>query len=73
MPIYEYRCAQCQETFEELVFNVAEIKELSCPRCGSDKVSKLMSAFATGSAAALPCAPGPSCDPGQSCDPSGFS
>ena len=73
MPIYEYSCMKCHHTFEELVFNTAENEQLSCPSCGSRRVAKLMSAFATGSSAALPCAPGPSCDPGRSCDPGTFS
>jgi putative FmdB family regulatory protein len=40
MPIYEYRCAKCSETFEELVFGDAAP---ACPKCGSARVDKMMS------------------------------
>jgi len=51
MPIFEYRCAGCGGSFELLVRS--RDQAVSCPTCGSDRASKLFSAFATlsGSAA----------------------
>ena len=43
MPIYEYRCDECSAEFEELVFG--SDPKVKCPRCGSGKTSKKMSAF----------------------------
>lgn len=44
MPIYEYKCCDCSNEFEELVFSQDELPP--CPKCGSKKVEKLMSAAA---------------------------
>jgi putative FmdB family regulatory protein len=46
VPIYEYRCEECGERFEELVAASTEIAP-ACPRCGSTSVSRLYSRFAT--------------------------
>jgi putative FmdB family regulatory protein len=45
MPIYEYLCAGCSGTFEELVRG--EQDAVSCPDCGGSTVTKLLSSFAT--------------------------
>ena len=43
MPIFEYRCDNCQEEFEQIVFSSkAKVK---CPKCQGGKVSKKVSAF----------------------------
>lgn len=42
MPIFEFKCAKCGEVFESFVLRGAE--NVSCPRCGSEKVEKLISA-----------------------------
>jgi putative FmdB family regulatory protein len=39
MPIYEYRCNECNNTFEKLVFGQDEVL---CPNCGAG-VERLMS------------------------------
>ena len=44
MPIYEFRCCNCCEEFETLVFNSNE--KVTCPKCEGDKVERLMSGFA---------------------------
>ncbi len=44
MPIYEYKCSECDTCFEELVFSRDETPP--CPHCGSTVVEKLMSACA---------------------------
>jgi len=42
MPIFEYACNDCGNEFEELVFDRDECP--ACPKCGSAKTGKLMSA-----------------------------
>jgi len=60
MPIYEYECESCHQTFEQLVFNDRDEKP-PCPCCGSDQTRKLIScaSFLGGSGAGtcLPSAP----------------
>jgi putative FmdB family regulatory protein len=41
MPIYEYACCDCCEEFEMLVFRSDE--SVSCPKCQSSNVNKMMS------------------------------
>ena len=45
MPIYEFVCEECGETFEELVVNQNKIYTISCPYCQSDLIRKLFSPF----------------------------
>jgi len=47
MPIFEFACIQCGQSFEELVFSLSKIEEVVCPTCGSKQVRKKMSAFAS--------------------------
>ena len=42
MPIYEFRCNDCGNEFEELVFGGDT--EVVCKKCQSNKIEKLMSA-----------------------------
>lgn len=44
MPIFEYRCNDCSAKFEELVSRSDD--KVSCPECGSENTSKLLSMFA---------------------------
>jgi len=44
MPMYEYRCLDCDEEFEELVRSDDEAVE--CEACDSDNVKRMMSTFA---------------------------
>jgi putative FmdB family regulatory protein len=46
MPIYEYLCSGCAETFEELV-PASGAAEVRCPSCGDSAVTRLLSSFAT--------------------------
>ncbi len=46
MPLYEFRCDECEEEFEKLVRSASAVNEVDCPSCGSRKVTKRMSAFA---------------------------
>jgi len=42
MPIFEYKCKKCGHKFEELVSGKEKI---SCPKCGSENLEKLISNF----------------------------
>jgi putative FmdB family regulatory protein len=42
MPIYEYKCNQCGEDFEKLVFGNNPV---DCPKCNSQDIKKKMSSF----------------------------
>ena len=52
MPLYEFSCAKCGEQFEELVMSSKPeaIAEVACPECGSRKVTKKVSTFASNTA-----------------------
>ena len=41
MPIYEFECCSCCEQFEKLVLKSDE--QVSCPKCSSANVQKMMS------------------------------
>ena len=42
MPIYEYKCMECNSEFECLVIGSKD--EVTCPDCQGDKVERMMSA-----------------------------
>lgn len=45
MPMYDYRCGNCSEKFEELVFSSSvPDEEIECPNCHEKKATKLISA-----------------------------
>ena len=46
MPIYEYRCTDCQRKVSVLTLRVSESLDPVCDRCGSRKLTRLMSRFA---------------------------
>ena len=48
MPMYEYRCNQCGETYEKLRRMEDADRNLKCPRCEADDVRRLLSVFAAG-------------------------
>ena len=47
MPIYEYRCEKCGQVNEFLI--LGKQGSLSCQECGSENLTKLMSAHNTSS------------------------
>ena len=51
MPIFEYQCLDCAETFEKLHLSRSREESTECPSCGSDRTERLVSSFATGSGA----------------------
>jgi putative FmdB family regulatory protein len=50
MPLFEYECAQCGEVTEVLEAANAEGEHV-CPKCGSTRMEKRFSSFATGRSA----------------------
>jgi putative FmdB family regulatory protein len=44
MPLYDFKCSECKERFEKII-SAYKIKEVRCPKCGSEKVAKLFSLF----------------------------
>ena len=47
MPLYEFKCAECNDEFEELVRSSSAIAEVKCPECGSQQVRRKVSLFAS--------------------------
>jgi len=45
VPIYEYRCNKCRCEFEALVLSLKDSSEVSCTRCGSKDLTRLISRF----------------------------
>jgi putative FmdB family regulatory protein len=46
MPIYEYRCEQCQERFEEYLSSSTK-RAPPCPTCGAENPTRLLSKINT--------------------------
>ena len=46
MPLFKYRCRDCQEEFEELV-SFDRSNDMECPSCQSHNTEKLLPTFAT--------------------------
>lgn len=46
MPIFEYKCQHCGETFERFSQRASAIKPPVCPSCGSKEVDRVFSVFA---------------------------
>jgi putative FmdB family regulatory protein len=45
MPMYDYRCRNCGEKFEELVFSSSTPdEEIICPNCKKNESERLLSA-----------------------------
>ncbi|MBM3143692.1 MAG: zinc ribbon domain-containing protein [Chloroflexi bacterium] len=66
MPIFEFVCEECDQSFEELVRSASAIGEVICPDCQSERVRKILSTFASNisgrnsfsSSTAASCSPG---------------
>jgi putative FmdB family regulatory protein len=47
MPIYEYHCADCRRGVSLLVRRISSPESPRCPRCGGERLTRLLSRFAT--------------------------
>ena len=56
MPIYEYRCEKCGQVNEFLILGKQE--QLSCKQCGSEDLTKLLSAHNTSNSSSQKFEPG---------------
>jgi putative FmdB family regulatory protein len=70
MPIYEYRCGDCEGHFERYVATPGV--EASCPSCGSARVKRMLSLFSMKSeggpvASTVPAGGGGCCGGGCAC------
>ncbi|MFH0811965.1 MAG: zinc ribbon domain-containing protein [Pseudomonadota bacterium] len=43
MPIYEFICQECRNTFELLALKESDLVETKCPTCGSENFERVMS------------------------------
>lgn len=65
MPIYEYHCRKCENTFEVLLRTRSDSPG-KCPKCGAARPEKVLSVFSAAVARnEVPCASG-ACTP-QKC------
>ena len=46
MPIFEYRCEDCDTRFEKLIRRESDREALVCPKCGTNHLSQELSTFA---------------------------
>lgn len=62
MPIYEYRCNQCDCDFELFIWSARDEDNLKCPKCNHRDVKRVLSACSakTGAGALGAAACGPS-------------
>jgi putative FmdB family regulatory protein len=43
MPIFEFKCMQCEAFIEKLVMKDADMVELRCPECESGELERVLS------------------------------
>ena len=46
MPLYEYKCNDCNKIFEVFHKSSVNLEKVQCPECKSEDYKKLLSAFA---------------------------
>lgn len=47
MPLYEYRCGQCEKQFEATQSVYARVEDTECPSCHARQATRLMSSFSS--------------------------
>ncbi|MCF8262397.1 MAG: zinc ribbon domain-containing protein [Melioribacteraceae bacterium] len=47
MPIFEYKCQECDTKFDFLHKSVNNIQSVNCPSCNSENAKKLLSTFSS--------------------------
>lgn len=50
MPIYEFKCRQCNHVFESLCTRSSDANQAVCPACGAEQAERLLSTFCSVSA-----------------------
>ena len=45
MPIYEYKCNNCDHKFEILHRSITKVEDVNCPKCKSAEIKKMLSTF----------------------------
>ncbi len=60
MPLYEFHCQAC-DADSELLVRSSDWSETKCPECGSSRLEKKFSTFASSVAGGSTSANGPSC------------
>jgi putative FmdB family regulatory protein len=46
MPVYDYRCGDCKQTFEQvLTLREHDSEQMRCPHCGSKNIEQEAAAF----------------------------
>lgn len=73
MPLYEYRCTECDHSFEILQRMGEGADGLDCPSCGEPRVEKQFSTFAAGSGSGTSNGVGASCGRGACGGGAGFT
>jgi putative FmdB family regulatory protein len=53
MPLYEYRCKDCDRVFEKLVPLSSAAASQECPECGGEDARRLLSMFASQSSGGM--------------------
>jgi len=64
MPIHEYRCQKCGQLFQKLQSVGTGSKTVACPSCGSRRVERQLSVFASPSPSGSPTSSSSGCAPG---------
>ncbi len=54
MPLYDYLCRECGNTFEQLKSMKDADRDLECPTCHSAKVERQLSTFSSGGGCGTP-------------------
>jgi len=47
VPLYEYRCGQCEKQFEATQSVYARVEDTECPYCHAKEATRLLSAFSS--------------------------
>jgi len=73
MPIYEYRCAKCETTFDVLRSMSEADKPIACDECGSKKTKRALSKCYSTSGGKAVAGTGGGCGGGGNCSGCGGS
>lgn len=67
MPLYEYKCLDCETRFDALRAMADADAPIACPKCGSESPRRMISLFSAVGSEGVIAGAGPSCG---SCTPS---